>query len=348
MTLQLSDLGWTPFFQSQLSLDESTTLLPARIAEVHRGHWLLWTEQGEIQLPPPRAISLTVGDWVLLSADLQQLVRALNRTSLLQRIAAGSQQQQQLLAANVDTLFILSSCDQDFSLARIERYLSLAYQADIWPVVVLSKNDLNDQYQQLVTAVQQLKNGLIVEAVDTRCMSGLAALSSWCGSGQTIALLGSSGVGKSTLANSLVNDSDENLQQTGDVRARDHKGRHTTTARTMLRLKNGGLLIDTPGMRELKLADCETGINAVFDDIEQLIQQCRFNNCRHQQEPGCAINRALADGHLDQRRLYNYQKLLKEQAHFQKSQAQQREHDRRLGKLYKRVQRGKRQQRDSS
>ncbi len=340
MTFQLSNLGWTHFFQSQLSPCEIENSIPARVAEIHRGHWLLWTQHQEIALSPQHGIPVTVGDWILLNEDLQ-LTRVLDRRSQLQRVAAASHNQQQLLAANVDSLFIVSGCDQDFSLPRIERYLSLAYQAEVWPVVVLSKRDLNPDYQQLISAVQQLKSGLIVEAVDTRCSQLTKALNTWCAPGQTVVMLGSSGAGKSTLANSLCTT----RQLTGQVSRADGKGRHTTTSRCMLRLNAGGLLIDTPGMRELQLAGGKTGINETFNDIQQLVRLCQFSDCSHQQEPSCAVNQAIAGGTLDQRRLDNYRKLLKEQHRYQQSIAEQRRHDRKLSKMYKRAQNNKRKQR---
>lgn len=331
----LAALGWQPFFQQQLSLDEWQTCHPVRICAQHRSVLDVMSEQGVFSIPVMANMpSVTVGDWLLLTPE-QHVVRALDRQTGFQRMAAGQQRIIQWIAANIDTAFILCSLNNDFNLNRIERYLSLVHQAGVEPVVVLTKSDLNEQSESYLTAVQALDPMLPVMAVNCLDTNSLDRLTPWCKTGKTIVLLGSSGVGKSTLSNTLMG---AKQQMTGAIREDDSKGRHTTTQRTLLPLASGGLILDTPGMRELQLAACETGVATTFSDIDVLIHQCRFSDCQHQSEPGCAVQKAIQQGDLEPRRLRNYQKLLREQALNQASLAERHQQDRQLTKYYKRVQ----------
>ncbi len=338
----LPELGWDHFFQSQLSLDALSTQLPFRVTAVHRNliecvgldheqqpqtlqlsthHW----RQQEADQQP------TVGDWITVDLQLQP-VALLERQSLIKRRSAGRESSVQLIAANINTLFVVTSCNDDFNLNRIERYLAIAAEAEIHCVLILTKIDLCEDYSELVTALARSHPDLPIEAVnatDNACVEGIKQ---WIGSGQTIALLGSSGVGKSTLANSLLGD---DLQATHDIREADSKGRHTTTSRSLHLLQDGGLLMDTPGMRELQIVDSEAGIKTVFSEIEQLAQYCRFHDCQHQSEPGCAVIKAANSGQLEQRLVDNYHKLLSEQARNNESLAERRQSDKNLGKFYK-------------
>lgn len=344
---QLRELGWKSCFQQQLTSDEEGQLLQRQLLTVrvgaHFGSRVLCLEAAEEFCVP---ISLTeacgelaVGDWVLLDAPTHRAVRRLERQSIVARKSAGDRPQWQLIAANLDTLFIVSSCDHDFNPSRLERYLSLAADADVQPVVVLTKADLAADVAQLRHEVTALKRDVIVEAVDAREPEQAAVLAEWCGVGQTVALVGSSGVGKSTLAMSLGAPA----LATQEVRQDDSKGRHTTTARWLHRLTAGGLLMDTPGMRELQLSDCESGIAEVFDDVLLLAQACRFADCSHQSEPGCAVQAAVESGTLDDRRFRSYLKLISEQAHNAKSLRQRRYESRKQGQFYKSVMSAKRQ-----
>ncbi len=253
---------------------------------------------------------------------------------MIARKAAGDVARQQLIAANIDTLFIVSSCNQDFNLSRLERYLAVAIEARTTPIVVLTKADLCDDPIQLRQQVEQLHAGLIVEFLDARSTEQTESLRHWCRSGQTVALVGSSGVGKSTLANSLG----AGELQTAGIRESDDKGRHTTTARSMHPMRFGGWLIDNPGMRELQLPSCEQGVDDLFEDVVELSRQCRFRNCQHAGDTGCALESAVEEGLLDERRLTSYLKLRSEQERNSESLAQRREKQRRLGKFYKSVQ----------
>jgi ribosome biogenesis GTPase len=204
--------------------------------------------------------------------------------------------------------------------------------AGIDAVVVLTKKDLCADTSVYVDVLRKNHPNLPTEVINATDVQEVAALAMWCASGQTIALPGSSGVGKSTLINSLKGDAE---QTTAPIREKDSKGRHTTTSRSLHRLQGGGILLDTPGMRELQLVDCEEGILATFADIEQLAKQCRFQDCQHLAEPGCAVMQAVTDGKLEQRRLDNYHKLMTEQVRNSESLAERRQHDRELGRFYK-------------
>lgn len=311
----LTELGWRRFFAAQVADAELATSQPVRVMAVHRGEVAVLGEGVEAQvssfLPDSQGEEdrPTVGDWLMLDREAIAPVRLLDRASLFKRRAPGDDRRLQLVAANVDTLFIVASCNQDFSVPRLERYLVLAREVNVRPVVVLTKIDLADRLDSFLDRARALQPGLQVEAVNAKDPASVARLSACCGPGETVALLGSSGVGKSTLVNTM-RGSDDILTQA--VREQDGKGRHTTTVRQMHRLQGGGWLMDTPGMREFQLSDAATGLAEVFDDIVALTLECRFTNCSHVAEPGCAIQAALQAGTLTPARLGRWQKLTTE------------------------------------
>ncbi|MEJ2043347.1 MAG: ribosome small subunit-dependent GTPase A [Reinekea sp.] len=317
-TYSLSELGWRPALQQQISIDDLRTGFAARVSAVFRDRIHVITEQGELSLPVTGILAkddsemrATTGDWLWLENETKQPLQLLERINVLSRTAAGSDSYTQLIAANIDTIFIVSSCNLDFNLSRLERYLSLVMAAHIPAVIVLTKADLAsevdiDNYIEQAQKLHRDVPVITVNALDEKLQDYFV---SWLGKGQTIAFIGSSGVGKSTLTNVLLG---QTIQNTSGIREQDAKGRHTTTDRSIHRLPDGGWVMDTPGMRELRLNDDSQGIAELFSDIEALSNQCRFNNCHHTGDKGCAIDSAIESGELDIRRWQSYQKLHKE------------------------------------
>ena len=338
----LQQLGWKTHFNQKLTLEELEPYSPARVTKVFRNRLLVLAEDGErdISLSQfPNLNTCTIGDWLLLPQDRQQTASVLEPFSLFQQKAPGSHTSP-LIAANVDTAFIVSSCNQDFKLSRIERYLALAKEADVSPVLMLSKVDMvtDTQRDAFLAQLHDLEKHMVVLCVNALDETSCAPLFDWCQTGQTVVLLGSSGVGKTSLSNTLC----ENQALTAGIREDDGKGRHTTTELSLFFTRAGGMILDCPGMRELQLTDCEEGVKAVFADIAAMAADCKFANCQHQAEPGCAISAAIDNGLLDQRRLSNFQKMLKEQARNSRTLAESHQQDKKLGKLIKSVQSAKR------
>lgn len=332
--LTLAQWGWKPFYQQQLSLDDYEKLVPVRVLAVHRGHLDVAHDAayGEAILPPAMQQAAvderpTVGDWLLIDASTRRVERVLERQSLFRRMAPGAKQQQ-LIAANVDSVFIVSSCNDDFNLSRLERYLALAAESGCVAQVVLTKSDMCVDPAAYMDAVRAITDVPVV-AIDGRSPESIASLESWLLPGETIALLGSSGVGKSTLLNTLCG---QIIADTAGIREDDAKGRHTTRHRSLHPLPGGALLLDSPGMRELGLVDVGSGLAAAFDDINRLAAGCRFADCQHQVEPGCAVRKAMQEGEIDERRLNNWQKLQREQEHHDRTLAERRASDKAFGK----------------
>ncbi|RII37993.1 ribosome small subunit-dependent GTPase A [Pseudooceanicola sediminis] len=308
--MSLATLGWSAFFDAQLAPQEAG-LVAMRIATVHRSRLTAESIDGPQRLtlaPNINTTDFAVGDWVLVEPETHLLHRRLERLALLQRHTEGGRSPQ-LIAANIDTLFIVTSCNEDFNPARLERYLALANEAGTNPVIVLTKADKITDTSGYVEQAAALQSGLTVVTLNAKAADAIDTLAPWCGPGQTVALVGSSGVGKSTLLNTLSGKTDEDAQATGSIREGDAKGRHTTTSRSLHAIAGGGWVIDTPGMRTLHVSDVSAGLDMLFAEIVALAPDCRFRDCTHAHEPGCAVQAAISAGTLDAARLERWRKL---------------------------------------
>lgn len=323
-------LGWNDFFEANFAPYMDNSLSPARVARRDRTSWLLYHTEGEtvgeLSGKFRREITDTsawpaVGDWVAVSPEgdgAPCIIHAvLPRQSCLSRKAAssggmpdsGGRTDEQVLAANIDTAFLVSGLDLDFNIRRLERYLATAYDCGARPVVVLNKSDLCQDVESVIAEVESVAVGVDILTISATEGTGLEQMDRYIEGNQTIVLLGSSGVGKSTIINRLIGSE---ALKTAPVRESDNRGRHTTTWREMIPLPSGGVLIDSPGMRELQAWINEDSLKRTFDDIEALAKNCRFRDCRHQGEPGCAVEAAVAEGELDLERLDSFHKLKKE------------------------------------
>lgn len=326
-SMTYAELGWTAHFARQADADLSH---PARLTEIHRTRVQGLTPDGPCDLAAPEGTgALAVGDWV--AVENGAVSHVFERQSLLKRRAAGEDSREQLIAANVGTLGIVTSCNADFNLRRIERYLVLAADAGCLPLVILTKADMADEPEAYVREAERLSPLLTAIAIDATDPLDVKRVLPWCRDGETLALVGSSGVGKTTLRNALTGED----AATQAIREDDARGRHTTTSRALVRTTAGGWLIDTPGMRALRLTDVADGLETVFADIEDLALSCRFSDCAHQTEPGCAVLAAVENGTLDPDRLQRWRKLRAEDRRNSESIAEARARDKDFGKMVK-------------
>ncbi len=319
---RLTSLGWSPYFEAHLEPDAPPALIPARVAEEQRGRYRVLAEHGDWpaelggrlrhEAADTGADLPCVGDWVLAhfpgarpEDGAARIERVLPRRSKFSRKEAGNRSVEQVIAANIDTIFLLQSLNGDLNPRRLERYLALLWESGAEPVVILSKADLCSDREGAVASFEAIARGVSVHAVSSVEPDGLLPLMPYLSEGKTAALVGSSGVGKSTIVNTLLS---EERMVVRDIRA-DDRGRHTTTSRHLIPLPGGGMLLDTPGMRTVILWEGEEGIETAFDDVESVSAACRFSDCTHGVEPGCAVREALASGALDAARYRSYLKL---------------------------------------
>jgi len=323
-TTHLSRLGWTSFFQAQLKSRNTRGYIPARVVGVRRNNLRIsdgervWaaTIAGKLRRQTNDLYPVT-GDWVLVKDTV--IYEVLERTNLLSRGLAGTRGKQdtrpkkeQIIAANIDIVFIVCGLDQDFNLHRIERYLTLVYNCGLKPVIILTKADLHDNPEEFAEKVESIAFDVPLHLVSSEDEQGLMVLEQYLDTGQTTTMMGSSGAGKSTLVNRLYG---EEIQATGAVSDAVGKGKHTTTTRDLIVMPTGGMIIDNPGIREIVFWEDEDGVTVTFPDIEELAAQCRFPDCSHIHEPGCRILQAVADKEISPDRLESYRKMKNEQAY---------------------------------
>jgi ribosome biogenesis GTPase len=340
--VSLSVLGWNSHFDALWQEREEAAWLPARVVSQQRGLWRItgdfvecWAEaSGTLRAAAESGGDWpAVGDWVAAETvsgrDSRPLIqKVLKRRSKFVRKVAGRRVEEQVIAANVDTAFVVMALDGDFNVRRLERYLAQSCESGAKSIVVLNKADDCEDVAARIAEVENVAAGVPVFSISARTGDGVDALDKFLSTGDTVVLLGSSGVGKSTLVNHFLQ---RDAQAVKAVRASDSRGRHTTTSRELFALPSGALLIDTPGLRELQLWGADEGIEQTFSDLEELAAQCKYGNCGHTAEPGCAVLAAIADGHLDEARIENWRKLQREQEFVNRKidpEARQREKDR--------------------
>ncbi len=347
--MEISDLGFDyQFWEQSIDFDSNIFCL-ARVTAVNRNNFLVSNEKGEIEAELTGKLlyeansSLefpTVGDWVLTQYHNENTFAIIHsilpRKSILKRKESGKKIEYQLIAANIDTAFIMQGVDQNFNLSRLERYLVMVCESNIRPLILLSKSDLvtKDELELRITESSRLDWDYDLITFSNKTGHGLDEIRKRINEKNTYCLLGSSGVGKTTLLNNLIGKDQFTVNT---VRDKDGRGKHTTAKRQLIKLEDGGLIIDTPGMRELGVFGVETGISETFEDITAFVSQCRFSDCTHTHEKDCAVLKAVNDGIIDKNRFQNFMKIQRESDFYERSYVQKRQRDKKFSKLYKQV-----------
>ncbi|MEH6939624.1 ribosome small subunit-dependent GTPase A [Bacillus sp. JJ664] len=323
--MNLEQLGWKDVFGEKNQSTKVARVISEQrqIYKLHDGENELNGEvSGKFQFQAKvKSDYPSVGDWVViepLEGENKAIIqKVLPRMSQFSRQSAGGKTEEQVVAANIDFVFLVMALNNDFNIRRLERYLLVAYESGANPIIVLTKKDLCDDLASRIAEVEEIAFGIPVFTVNSTNGEGIEEVKNLVSEGKTVSLLGSSGVGKSTLLNALIG---ELKQITQDVREGDDRGKHTTTHRELFFLPTGGMVIDTPGMRELQLWGGEDHIGSTFSDVDELAKTCKFSDCTHEKEPGCAVNEAISNGTLDAQRLTSYRKLMRELAYAERKQ----------------------------
>jgi len=345
--VDLKELGWDENLSNLLKREDITDLIPGRVSTHSGKHYVLITQNGEHNAIIPNSFlnSInkksdipTVGDWVGLEKNPEintYYIRfVFPRKNKLSRKVAGTKSEEQIIASNIDIVFIMTSADSDFNVRRLERYLSTVYEINAQPVIIINKIDKTKDFEKYEIKADKICKDVPIIAISAKQGKNIDEISKYLKNGNTIILVGSSGVGKSTLINYLLGYS---RQAVGETRFSDDKGKHITSIRELIVLPNGGIIIDNPGIRELQLWSSGEGISKLFQDIEEISKSCKFKDCIHEHEPGCAVKKAVDEGTITIERLNSYKKLLRENEHLnlRRNIYEKRKKDKQLGKMYR-------------
>ncbi len=344
--LNLDDLGFSPRLEQYISESNLESFEIGRVIEEHKERYVVKTVKGEFEAEITGNMRFTaqsredfpaVGDWVALKtydSESAIIYHILPRFSIIKRQASGHSGEVQVIATNIDYAFVVQSLDRDFNINRLERYLTICYSAKVSPIIILSKTDLIEEHQvsDICDRVKQRVNDVPVFAISNETQNGCEAIKKMIEKGKTYCMLGSSGVGKSTLLNNL---SGKTIMKTDTISQSSNRGRHITSHRELIILDNGAIIVDNPGMREVGLADTSSGLETTFDRIVTLALKCKFKDCTHTSEKGCAVVEAVEKGELDRSSYSNYLKLEREKLHFESTVAERRKKEKVFGKMVK-------------